>query len=455
MFTEQLEDHLDELAHHYSRSDNVGKAVEYLERAGQQALQRSAYAEAIYSLSAAIDLLQRLPDSPERIQRELRLQLAMGPASSAVKGWGAPEVERAFTRARELCDGVGDPPELFPALFGLWGMHWVRGELRRADELAQQLLRLVQSSRDPALLLCARYVLGNTSFWMGELLCAKEHLESAISIYDPERDAPLAFRNLGFDAGIMCLCYAAFTLWELGYPDQALQRDNEALALAQALSHPFTLANVEFCVGILRQHRREARAAQEIAEGMIALSADHGFIFFLSLATILRGWAISEQGRNEEGITQIQEGQAACRARGADLAWSYSLILLAEACRKTGRFDEGLSAVTAALAFADEHESRCYEPEIHRLKGELLLRQDDSEAAEAQSCFELAIEIARKQSAKSWELRATMSLARLLATQGRQDEAHAMLADIYNWFTEGFDTPDLKDAKALLEELSA
>jgi predicted ATPase len=449
-----LEDHLDELAHHYDRSENVAKAVEYLGRAGEQALQRSAYADAISDLSAALNLLQRLPDSTERIQRELGLQLAIGPALSAVKGWAAPEVERAYTRSRELCERGGDPTELLPALVGLWGMYWVRGELRRADELAERLLRLAQSSHDSALLLYAQYVLGNTSFWRGELVRAKEHLELAISIYDPERHARLAFRNLGFDAGVMCLCYAAFTLWQLGYPTQALQRANEALGLAKGLSHPFSLANAEFCIGVLRQYRREARAVQEAAEDVIALSAEHGFIFFLALATILHGWAMSEQGRNEEGITQIQEGQAACRARGAQLAWSYSLFLLAEACRETGRIVYGLSAVTAALAAADEQEFRCYEPEIHRLKGELLLRQDDSKVAEAQSCFERAIEIARKQSAKSWELRATTSLARLLAKQGRRDDAIAMLAEIYDWFTEGFDTADLKDAKALLQELT-
>ena len=205
MFAEQLDDHLDELAHHYSRSDNVDKAVEYLGRAGQQALQRSAYADAISSLSAAIDLLQKLPDSPERIQRELLLQLAIGPALIAVKGCAAPEVERAYTRARELCERLGDPPELFPALFGLWVMHLLRGELRKAYELAEQLLRRAQSAHDPALLLYAHIALGNTSYWMGEFLPAREHLEMAITLYDPERHRPLTFRYGGVDAGVACL----------------------------------------------------------------------------------------------------------------------------------------------------------------------------------------------------------------------------------------------------------
>ena len=205
------------------------------------------------------------------------------------------------------------------------------------------------------------------------------------------------------------------------------------------------------CVNIGGKHAQLKR----LRSVLIALSAEHGFTDWLALATILRGWAMAEQGRNEEGIAQIQEGLAAFRATGAELVRPYFLCLLAEACMETGRLDDGLSALTEALAAADEHEDRHYEAEMHRLKGELLLKQDDSNAAEAQSCFQRAIEIARKQSAKSLELRATMSLARLLAKQGRRDEARAMLAEIYDWFTEGFDTADLKDAKALLDELNA
>jgi predicted ATPase len=289
---------------------------------------------------------------------------------------------------------------------------------------------------------------------MGEFLPAREHLESAISLYDPERHRPLAIRYLGVDAGVICLCYAAFTLWHLGYPGQALKRGNEALGSAQALWLPFSLAFAELFLVVLRQYRREAGAAQEAAEGVIALCAEHEFPDWLAMATGLRGWAMGEQGHNEEGIVQIQEGLVAYRATGADLWRPYFLCLLAEACRETGRVEDRLDALAEALTAADEHEIRHHEAEIHRLKGELLLRRGVSNAAEAQNCFERAIEIARKQSAKSLELRATTSLARLLATQGRRDEARAMLAEIYGWFTEGFDTADLKDAKALLEALS-
>jgi predicted ATPase len=224
LFTEKLEDHLEELAHHYSRSDNVAKAVEYLERAGQQALQRSAYADAINRLMAAIDLLPRLPESPERIQRELILQLAVGPALSAVKGYAAPEVERAYIRARELCEREGDPLELFPALYGLWLMHHVRGELRTTDELAEQLLRLAHSSHEPVLHTYAQLAQGVISYWAGGFTRGWQQLEMAISIYDRERHRPLASRYGWLDAGIVFLSYAALTLWQLGYPDQAVKR---------------------------------------------------------------------------------------------------------------------------------------------------------------------------------------------------------------------------------------
>ncbi len=415
-------------------------------------MQRSAYADAVSSLTAAIDLLQRLPESPERIQQELLLQLAVGPALIAVKGQAALETERAYTRVRELCERVGDPPEFFPALFGLWVVYLSRGELRTAYELAEQRLRRAQSAHDPALLMYAQSALGATSYWMGKFLPAREHFEKASSLYDSERHRLVTFRYGGRDAGVRCLSYAAWILWHLGYPDQALKRGKEALALAQGLSLPLSLAGAELWVCVVYHLRREARAAQETAEGLIALSAERGLTEFSAYATMLRGWAMAEQGRNEEGIAQIQEGLAAVRATGTELVLPYDLCLLAEACRETGRLEDGLSALAEALSIADR--TGVFEAEMYRLKGELLLRQDHSNVAEAQICFERAVEIARNQSAKSPELRATMSLARLLEKQGKREQAQTMLAEIYGWFTEGFDTADLREAKALLDELS-
>jgi predicted ATPase len=450
MFAERLDDHLGELARHYSRCDNVTKAVDYLGRAGQQAIQRSAYPDAISGLTAAIDLLQKLPESPDRIQRELLLQLSLGTGFSTVNGWGSPQAERAYTRARQLCERLGDPPELFPALFGLCTVHQLRGEYRAAYKLGEQLLRLAQSPSNPAQLMYAHSALGVSLYFMGELLLAKEHLETAICLYDPERDRPLG----SADAGVVCRSWMAYTLWTLGYPDQALERINEGLAIAQGRSHPFSLAFAEMFAGFVRKFRREARAAQETAERVLGISVERGFTHFLGAATLMRGWAIAAQGRNEEGIAQIEEGLAGVRASGIELGRPPYHTTLADVCRQADRFDDGIAAVTEAQAVADQNEERAYEPEIHRVRGELLLRQDHSNAAEAQRCFQRAIEIARNQNAKSWELRATMSLARLLDMQDRRHQARSMLAEIYGWFTEGFDTADLKDAKALLEELN-
>jgi predicted ATPase len=451
MFSQQLDDHLSELARHFSRSDNRAKAIDYLERAGRQALQRSAYTDAISSLNAALDLLQKCPDRPERIQRELLLEMAVGPALIAIEGRAAPGVERVYTRARVLCERLEDPPEILPVLFGLWINNLFRAELRNSYELAEQFLRRTQIAHESELY--ARLALGNTSYGLGEFLPARQHLDVAISLYESERQQPLNFRY-GFDAGVNCLSYAALTLWQLGYPDQALKRDNEALALAQRHSQPFSLGFAGLFGAVLRQYRRETSAVKQHAEDVIALSAEHGLSDYLAFATTLRGWAIAKQGYYGERIAQLQEGLALFRATGAELRRPYFLCLLAETCMQAGRLDDGLNALTEALIVADKHEEREHEAEIHRLKGELLLMQDDFNTAEAQKCFEKAIEIARQRRAKSLELRATVSLASVLAKQGRRNEAQMMLADIYNWFTEGFDTPDLKDAKALLAQLT-
>ena len=256
--------------------------------------------------------------------------------------------------------------------------------------------------------------------------------------------------------GVWCLSYSALTLWYLGYPNQASKRGDEAVQLAQGLPHPLSLAMAATSVAILHcQGLAEVRVAQETAEGVIALCTEHGLSAVWFLAVSLRGWAMARQGRHEEGIEQIREGLAVCRAAGgAEANLPHLLCLLAEACMEADRVDDGLSALTEALAAGEAQGDRYGEPEIHRLKGELLRRRNESNAGQAQKCFERAIEVARKQSAKSSELRATMSLARLLRDTGRRDEARAMLAEIYGWFTEGFDTLDLKEVKALLDELS-
>jgi class 3 adenylate cyclase/predicted ATPase len=452
MFAGQLDDHLEELAHHYSRSDNTDKAVEYLGRAGQQAAQRSAYADAVNHLAAAIGLLQKLPDNPSRTLRELQLQITVGPVLNAFKGYASSESELAYARARELCERLGDPPELFPALYGLWAMREVRGEQWRAQELADEFLRRAQGKQDAALLLYANIALGETSLYMGKLLSAKGYFEMARSLYDPQRHRALSSRYSGVDARVIFQLFDSGNEWQLGYADEALRKAYEVVRIAEKLSDPYALVWAWFGVSFVHQCRNEPRAAQEASETVAALSTEHGLTEWLAWASTVRGWAVAVQGHNKEGIAQLQEGLVASRATGAGVLEPYSLCLLAEACMQANRLDDGLSALTEALAVADKNGGRMHEPEIHRLQGEILLRRKSAD--KARECFDRAIEVARQQSAKSFELRATTSLARLLDKQGRRYDARAMLAEIYNWFTEGFDTADLKDAKALLDELS-
>ncbi len=371
----RLADYYSELAHHYSRSGNTKKAVQYLQLAGQQAVQRSAYAEAISHLSTALELLKTLPDTPERTQQELTLHITLGLVLVVTKGMAAPEVEKVYTRARELCRQMGETPQLFPVLRGLWEFHEVRGEYKTACELGEQLLTLAQSIQDPALLLVAHDVLGDTSFWLGEFVPAKEHSEQGTALYDPQQHHSLAFLYGGYDPGVACLSWATLALWQLGYPDQALRRSHEALTLAQELSHPFSLAFALQTVAFLHQFRREGQLAQERAEASITLCTDQGFPFFLALATIPRGWALAEQGQGEEGIAQMGQGLATLRATGAEATRPYALALLAEAYGKVGQAEEGLIALAEALELVHKTGERMGEAELYWLKGELTLQQ--------------------------------------------------------------------------------
>jgi class 3 adenylate cyclase/predicted ATPase len=455
LFAAQLDDHLSELARHYKRADNIQKAIEYAGRAGQQAIQRCANAEAISVLTDAIDLVQRLPDTSERIERELSLQLNVGPALFAIKGWGSPEAIRAYTRARELCERLNDSPELFPMLYNSCFMHLLRGECLTAHELAEDLMRRAQAANDPRVLLYAHHALGQTLFYLGNLPAGFAHIENAVSLYDPATHSMLTARYTGIDAKVHCQGVVAWILWNCGYPEQAMTRAEAALEWAKQLSHPYSLVFAEdMLIGIHREQRPDAHAAQERAEKGISLCAEYGLPDFGAFASVERGLAIAQQGRGAEGVTQIRTALETLRARGANVELPKELRLLAEACRDSGKIDDGLTALNEALILIEEQENRRDEVAVRQVKGELLLLGGQAASAEAEQCFRKAIEVARNQSAKWWELRATTSLARLLASQGRRDEARTMLAEIYGWFTEGFDTAGLKDAKRLLDELA-
>ena len=294
LYTENLDDHYSELAHHYSRSENTEKAVEYQGFAGQQAFQRSAYGETLRHLTMAIEVLQKLPDTCERSQHELPLQITLGTALSATKGFANPEVERAYTRARELCEQVGQPTQLAPALYGLWQMYILRAEYQTAHELGQQLFMLAQRAPDLALLPAAHRALGEPLLRQGEFPAAREHLELGISLYDPEQQHGQAFLY-GLDPGVALRSMAAQALWFLGYPEQALKRVQEALTSAQEFPHPHSLVLALVFAAWIHQYRREGQAAQEQAEAGIALSTEQRFPLHLAVGTHLRGWSSKDR----------------------------------------------------------------------------------------------------------------------------------------------------------------
>jgi predicted ATPase len=441
------------LAQHYTEAGLMTQAVPYWQRAGQRALEHSAHIEAMSHLTKGLEVLRMLPDTIERTQQELILQTTLGPALLAAKGYAAPDVERVYARARELCQQIGETLQQVPVLQGLWLFYLNCGELQTARELGEQLLRLIQGTQDPMLRLAAHGALGTTLFWLGELTLALEHLEESIALYDLRQDRSLA-ALYGHDPGVMHRSYTSYVLWWLGYPSQALQRSDKMRMLAQELAHPLSVAYALGTASSLHQLRREAQATQERAEAAMALSREYGFPYWLGIGTIRRGWALAAQGQGAEGVQQIRQGLAVWRATGADLNRPWFLALLAEACGRAGEAEEGLTAVAEALTAVHIKANRVCEAELYRLKGELLLQQVIPEVQQAETCLQHALATARRQQAKSLELRAAMSLARLWQRQGKRAEAHTLLAPIYGWFTEGFDTADLQEAKALLEALA-
>ena len=442
-----------ELAVHFERGQDYQRAVPYLQQAADNAAQRHAHHEVIALVTKGLELLATLPETPARAQQELALQVALGTALQATQGYGAPEVEKVYTRARELCQQGGDPAQCFAVLWGLYAYYLAGAELRAALELGEQCLALAQRTADASLRMEAHRALGNILLCQGEFVPARAHLEQASALYDPQQHRFHALVYAG-DPGVACRSFIAWTLWFLGYPDQALQSSHQALTLAQDLSHPYSLGFALYRAARLHQYRREGQPALARAEACVTLCTAQGFTYLAAMGTVSRGWALAWQGQGAEGIRQICQGLAVSRATGTVRHQVYVLALLAEAYQSSGQSQAGLDVVAEALAGVDATEERWYEAELHRLKGELLLRQAVPDAPQAETCFQQALAVARHQQAKSWELRAAMSLSRLWQQQGKRAAAYTLLAPLYAWFTEGFDTADLQEARALLEALA-
>jgi DNA-binding winged helix-turn-helix (wHTH) protein/predicted ATPase len=468
----QVDGSAGELAVHFAGARDYPRAVQYYRLAGEKALQRFAYPEAIEHFAAAVESLKFVPATPERIQLELELQLALGGPLSAAKGWADTETGKAYARALELAKQDGSPRQIFLALFGSWVFAYTRADLRTAHASAQQLLQLAQETQERSLLMEAHHALGNTLHRQGDLEDARLHLERGIALYDRRQHVsqPLLY---GLDDGVAGLGYDAWVLWGLGCRNQALRRTREMFTLAQKIAHPLSQAWALNSAAWHYQFRREPRKAQEWAAKEITLCTEYGFTQLLAVGTIVHGWALAMQGQHEDGIRQMREGMTAVQSTGTEIGRSRYLAALAEVYGELGQVESGVSLLNEALQEVEHTGERFYEAELYRLVGELSLRIREADRGRSrdkktlsaapilqladsspEESFQKAIGIARRQKAKSLELRAVMSLVRLWQSQGKRKKAQRALATVYDQFTEGFDAPDLRRAKTLLDELA-
>jgi DNA-binding winged helix-turn-helix (wHTH) protein/predicted ATPase len=462
-----------ELAEHFVRGQDTPRAVRYLHQAADNAIHRCAHRGAIHHLTRGLELLTAVPETPERLHHELNLQLSLGAAWARLSGWSAPEVEQAYARARTLCQRLGEPPQLSTVLRGQITLWVQRAAWQTAYEFAEHLLTLAQRQADPVLLLTAHSALGGSLFCRGEVAAAHAHFAQGSALYRPAYHGALVAHH-GPDLGVHARCYVALSLWLRGAPAQALAQMHEARTLAQELAHPYSLAFAFQHVTRLHQWRRDVPATLAGTEAMMALCAEHEFGQYAAQGKLLHGWALVTQGQRDTGLDQMCQGLTAYEATGAAVWRPYFLAVVAEGYGHLGAADEGLRVLAEALAAVQQTGECLWEAELQRLQGELLLTKhtrlygtrtrplDPSRLAvtmpsvltAAAASFRDALTMARHQQAKSLELRAAMSLARVWQQQGQRGAAHDLLAPIYHWFTEGFDTADLQEAKALLEALA-
>jgi predicted ATPase/class 3 adenylate cyclase/DNA-binding winged helix-turn-helix (wHTH) protein len=440
------------LAHHWGEASVASKAAVYRQRAGEQALARSATTEALAELALGLEILQGCPDDPERQCRELSLQVAMGAALVAAKGPAAPETAQAYMQAAKLCRQLGEQRRLVPVLFGLWASHNVRDEPGAARVVAAELLGLAEQGLQGAAAALGHRALGTTLLLQGEFATSRTHLERLLAL-DRSTAGPVPAFPYPFDPWVTGKAYLSVTLLLLGHPEQALARADEALAEAQRLAHHNSLALTLFCRCVLDQLVRDRPNLAAHAEALSTLAAEQGFAYWLTVGTIFHGWALVEDGELAAGIARMQEGLAACRATGAKAYVPDILGMIAEAHRRAGDIRQAQKLLAEALDHVVRMDSRHVEAELHRLQGELLLASTPPDQAGVEASFRRAIDLARGQQARWWELRAALSLARLWHGQGKRSRAHELLASIYAQFREGFDLADLRETRAWLDTL--
>jgi predicted ATPase len=449
-FADLVERQPELLAHHLTAAGDTERAVDQWLKAGRYAAARLAYLEAIAHFEQGLGLLHSLPESPVRNGREIELQLALGLCLFTAKGGVA--AKPAYARAHELAETSGEPQQRFEALYGVWQSTIVSGGVIAASALPERLLRLAEREGDDELRLQAHHSGWSTLAWFGNPAKAREHADAGRRLYDPEKHASHRFVYGGHDPGACAGYIGAQAEWLLGYPEKALASISESLALSERIAHPFTLSVALSSSSVVYLNRREPERALRQLEAAEVLASEQRLSLIFE-AGMLRGAALTEQGAVDEAIARIREGVTKWTRLGRTLFLPYGLAFLAQGLVRHGDQAAALAALREGLALADVRGEHFWDAELHRLTGTVLLAENKLD--EGQASLQHAIRIAQAQQAKSLELRATTSLARLWRDQGRRDEARDLLAPVYGWFTEGFDTLDLKDAKALLDELAS
>jgi predicted ATPase len=437
------------LAYHYTAAGLVESALPYWLQAGQRAIQRSANLEAIAYLGKALDLLPALPEGSARDQQEIQLQITLGVPLLASKGYAAPEVEAAYKRANELCQKIGETPQLLPVIYGLWAFFFVRAQHSEALRLATQLVTLSGEAQDRSLLMQGHTALGEVLTSCGKFDEAMKHFGEIESLYDFGEHRSLAF-VFGQDAKIMALSWSSLTLWLQGHPDEAVQASEDALQLATEVDHPFSICYGLFCAAWLYYLRGEYHLVDERARACLSLSTAQGFPYWSTWALILGGGVDAAQGLSQSALEKIGQGIAIHRMVGAGLGEPFYHIVLANALAQAGQIEKSLETVEQAIEVVARTGERCFAAELSRMKGELRLALNGPDDPVAETEFLAARKLATEQGARSLELRAMISLHRLRELQGRGDESRALLADVYQRFGEGLDTPDLAAARLLL-----
>jgi tetratricopeptide (TPR) repeat protein len=452
-FSQTTETRPELLAHHYTEAGLTEKAVDFWLKAGQRSRERSAAREAIGHLTRGLTLLGTLEESLELDDRELQFLTALGPATITAHGYAAPEVGPILLRARELCQRKNDPQHLFGIMLGMWEWRLVRGDLKPSMDLAADGMSLAEKLKDPGIMMEALFMPGVTMFYRAQFASARACYEKALSTYDDRKRTKFWTAYTGHNAGVTHRCYLALVLWHLGLPDQALKAGHEAAELARAIGHAFTVGHAVDFMAFLCHYCRLGSEAGAWAEDEKALATEQGFQLWQALSTLHRGAAMLLSGQPDQALPLLQKGYGAFRATGAEVRAPAYLGLLGDTYTQTSKFNDAHQAISEGLAVVEKNDDRCHEAELHRLQGALALAESADEAA-AEHCFRQAVEIARRQESRAWELRATASLARLWRRQGRGSDARTALAAVYNSYTEGFATPDLVDAEALLKQLA-